>query len=321
MNTQADPRLDDAVAAALLPERDVRGHKGTFGRVSVVAGSLDYAGAALMAGTAALRMGAGLVTLFLPGSLQPYLAGRVPELITRALPELAPGEVDGPAAAALIEEQAHDALLVGPGLPATRGTHRLVMSLLAASGSTAVIDAGALGVLAENPGWPSRVQRSCVLTPHPGEAARLGIEAGETDTQRRSAAIDAAAGWHQVLVLKGARSVIARPEGPPMVSPFSVPALATAGSGDVLAGVIASWVAQGLEPFEAAALGVYVHGSAGENISQRLGDAGMLATDLLSELPRVRRYLDHVRQRQQGPRLGFEAPAAEAGPGARDRVR
>lgn len=265
-----------------------------------------------MAGTAALRMGAGLVTLFLPGSLQPFLAGRVPELITRAMPEISPGEVNGSAAAAEIADHPYDALLVGPGLRPGRGTSHLVDRLLRDQGSPVVVDAGALDALAGSPGWWERARRSCILTPHPGEFGRMGPPAGETDEERLAAALGAAAAWRQVIVLKGAATVIAKPDGQALVAPFSIPALATAGSGDVLAGAIASLVAQGLQPYEAAALGVYVHGSAGENISHRLGDAGMLATDLLAELPRVRRFLDQLRQRERGRRLGFDVPAAEA---------
>ena len=313
MSGELELTLDESLAASFLPERDRRGHKGTFGRVSVVAGSLDYAGAALMAGTAALRMGAGLVTLFLPRSVQPYLAGRVPELITRALPETAPGEVDGIAAAAAIDEQPHDALLVGPGLRPGRATTRLVSAVLAAPGSAVVVDAGALDAVAATPGWWERTQRACILTPHSGEFARLGRRAGKTDEERRAAAVEAARRWRQVVVLKGAGTVIAGMDGRSMVAPFHVPALATAGSGDVLAGAIASLLAQGVGPLEAAALGVYIHGRAGENLSQRLGDAGLMATDLLPELPRVRRFLDQLRQRQGGRRPGFDAPAAEGG--------
>ena len=129
MSPAAVPLIDADLAASLLPQRDRRGHKGTFGRVSVVAGSLDYAGAALMAGAAALRAGSGLVSLYLPVSLQPFLAGRVPELITRGLPEGAAGQVDAPAAAAVVvARRPCDALLVGPGLAPGRGTTRLVQS-------------------------------------------------------------------------------------------------------------------------------------------------------------------------------------------------
>ncbi|MFV2064981.1 MAG: NAD(P)H-hydrate dehydratase [Chloroflexota bacterium] len=306
--TEPSEIIGEAQAARLLPERDRRGHKGTFGRVVMVAGSLDYAGAALMAGTAALRTGGGLVTLCLPSSLQPALAGRVPELITRGLPEVSPGELDAVPAAASIVELEHDALLVGPGLRPGRGTSRLVGRLLAEDGAPAVVDAGALNALATVPGWWSRIVRRCVLTPHPGEFRRLGIEPGSDDGQRRRAALEAATAWGQVVVLKGAASVVAEPGGRVLVAPFELPGLATAGSGDVLAGIVTSLLGQGVEPFDAAALGVYLHGRAGEQLSERLGDAGLLATDLLLEIPRARRQLALLRGRDSGGQLGFVAP-------------
>jgi hydroxyethylthiazole kinase-like uncharacterized protein yjeF len=297
--------MDEAAAARLLPERDVRGHKGTFGRVLVVAGSLDYAGAALMAGSAALRAGSGLVTLCLPASLQPLLAGRVPEIITRALPETAPYEVDGPAAAATIAESPAEALLVGPGLRPGRGTTRLTEALLAADGPPAVVDAGALDALSRVPRWWSRLGRPVIVTPHPGEFARLDHEVAADDEARAEAAARAARAWGVTVVLKGAHTVVATADELTSL-PFEVPALATAGSGDILAGVIASLVGQGLAPHQAALLGVYIHGLAGQWLAERLGDAGVLATDLLTTVPRVRRHLVHERDR--AGRLGFEAP-------------
>ena len=300
--------LDEATAAAMLPQRDPRGHKGTFGRVLVVAGSLDYAGAALMSGAAALRAGSGLVTLCVPASLQPVLAGRVPELITRGLPEVAPYEIDADAAAAEIAETPADALLVGPGLAPGRGTTRITERLLAAEGPTAVVDAGALDALSRVPAWWTRLGRPVIVTPHPGEFARLGRDAGSDGETRRAAAAAASADWGVTVVLKGADSVIAGERI--LTAPFEVPALGTGGSGDVLAGVVTSLVGQGLPPFDAAALGVYLHARAGEDLSAHLGDAGLMATDLLSAIPRVRRGLETVRS--GSTRLGFEAPAGGA---------
>jgi NAD(P)H-hydrate epimerase len=287
--------LDERHAASLLPDRDPRGHKGTFGRVAIVAGSLDYAGAALMAAAAALRAGSGLVVLWLPASLQPHLAGRVPELVTRGWREAAPGETAPEAAAAAVLEEPQDVLLVGPGLRPGHATSRFVRILLEADGPPAVVDAEALGALAGQPGWPERLRRRCVLTPHPGELRRLGFEPGSADTERRAAALAAAARWSQVVVLKGAGTVIADPDGQALRAPFEVPALGTAGSGDVLAGIVASLIGQGLSPFDAAALGVWLHGRAGADLSADLGDAGLMATDLLAAIPRVRARLREGR--------------------------
>ena len=309
MTSPAGELLDEAAAAGLLPERDPRGHKGTFGRVVAVAGSLDYAGAALMCGAAAVRAGSGLVTLCVPASLQPLIIGRVPELITRGLPETEPFEVEADEAAADVAEMPHDALLIGPGLKAGRGTTRLTGALLALPGAPAVVDAGALEALSGLDGWWTRMARPLVLTPHPGEFARLGRQAGTDDAERRTAAAAAARDWSVVVVLKGAGTVVAAPDGRLLTAPFEVPALGSGGSGDVLAGVIASLIGQGSPPFEAAALGVYLHARAGEDISTQLGDAGMMATDLLPAIPLARRHLAAIRRGTSGSRLGFDAPA------------
>jgi NAD(P)H-hydrate epimerase len=259
-----------------------------------------------MSGAAALRGGAGLVSVCLPSSLQPLVAGRVPELITRGLPEVQPFEVDADAAAAEIGELACDALLLGPGLRPGRGTSRLTQQLLGSEGPAAVVDAGALDALSRLPGWWTRLARPVVVTPHPGEMARLGRPHGPADEERRATAEAAAAEWGVTVVLKGANTVVAEPAGRSLAAPFEVPALGTAGSGDVLAGVIAALVAQGLAPYEAAALGVYLHARAGQELSLSVGDAGLMATDLLPVIPRVR---DRLRQlRDGGGRVGFESP-------------
>lgn len=301
--------LDERTAATMLPPRDPRGHKGTFGRVLVVAGSLDYAGAALMSGAAALRGGAGLVTVCLPASLQPLVAGRVPELITHGLPEVRPFEVEADAAAAEVGELACDALLIGPGLRPGRGTSRLTQRLLGSEGPAAIVDAGALDALSRLPRWWTRLARPVVVTPHPGEMARLGRPHGSADDERRATAQVAAAEWGVTVVLKGANTIVAEPAGRSLAAPFEVPALGTAGSGDVLAGLIAALAGQGLAPFEAAALGVYLHARAGEELSVSVGDAGLMATDLLPAIPRVRAHLRQLRD--GGDRVGFGSPAGQ----------
>jgi NAD(P)H-hydrate epimerase len=284
--------LDAVRVASLLPPRAADGHKGTFGRVALVAGSLDYAGAGLLAASAALRGGAGLATLLVPASLQPVIAGRVPELITRPLPEVAPGEVDPVAAVTAVDAEAHDALVVGPGLAAGRTTVRLVERLLASGTAPAVVDAGALTALSAVPGWWRSITRPCVLTPHPGEFGRLAGEQPAGDVDRASAATSAARRWGQVVVLKGARTIVAAPvPGGTWRAPFSLPLLASAGTGDVLSGLIGALLAQGLAPVDAAAVGVFIHGLAGTELTTRLGDAGLLASDLLDELPVARTVL------------------------------
>ena len=313
--------MDDKIAAALLPERPARGHKGTFGKVLVIAGSLDYAGAALLVCRAAGRVGAGLVTLAVPESLQPLFAAKVVEATTMALPEDDVEEVDPEPAIARIRDHEHDAIVLGPGLRPGLATTDLVRRLLVAPDddpdpAPIVLDAEALRCMATLGEWWSGHLRPCVLTPHPGEFARLregaGIEGGadgdvgEDDAARRAAALAAAQAWGQVIVLKGAKTVIAEPDGTVTVAPFENPGLATGGTGDVLAGVIAGLLAQGLATGPAARLGVYLHGTAGDLIRERLGDAGLLASDLPDTIPLVRKRLAGVAERAKpGKRLGF----------------
>ena len=313
--------MDDRAAAALLPERPVRGHKGTFGKVLVIAGSLDYAGAALLVCRAAGRAGAGLVTLAVPESLQPLFAAKVVEATTMALPEDDVEEVDPEPAIARILDHEHDALVVGPGLRPGLATAELVRQLLAVPGADPtpapmVLDAEALRSMATLGEWWTGAVRPCVLTPHPGEFVRLregaAIEPadagdlGADDAARRSAASAAAGTWQQVVVLKGARTVIAEPDGTVTVVPFENPALASGGTGDVLAGIIGALLAQGLAPGPAARLGVYLHGTAGDVVRERIGDAGLLASDLPEAVPLVRKRLAAIAERNaSGKRVGF----------------
>jgi ADP-dependent NAD(P)H-hydrate dehydratase / NAD(P)H-hydrate epimerase len=297
--------LDDAAAAALLPPRPARGHKGTFGKLLVIAGSIDYAGAALLVCTAAARAGAGLVTLATLESLQPLFASKVVEATTLGLPEDDVEEVDPGEALTRILDHDHDAMVVGPGLKPSLSMTELIRGLLApdedGEPAPTVLDAEALRSLATVDDWEADVAARCVLTPHVGEFLRLreadGVDSKKLgdlvydDARRLAAARDAARDWGQVVVLKGARTVIAAPDGRTAVSPFENPALASGGTGDVLAGTIGALLAQGLDTFAAAQLGVYMHGSAGEQVSARLGDAGLLASDLTPELPLVRRRL------------------------------
>ena len=284
-------------AGALLPDRPSGAHKGTFGRVLIVAGSRNYVGAARLAATAAARAGAGLVTLAVPESLRGEVASGEPEATYLSLPESSPG-VHSPSAAGVVMDRVggYDALLVGCGLGLEDGTVEMVERLLYGEARLppTVIDADALNVLArsQEPEWWERLPRPAVVTPHPGEMGRLADEpAAAVQRDRIGTARRSAEKWNKVVVLKGAHTVVASPEGDAAVSPFANPGLASAGTGDVLAGVIAGLLAQGLDLGEAAALGVYLHGLAGERVRREMGDAGMLAGDLLPALPRAIRDL------------------------------
>jgi len=319
-------RLDDEAMARLIPVRDARGHKGTFGKMLVIAGSLDYAGAALLVCRAAGRAGAGLVTLAVPESLQPLFAAKVVEATTMPLPEDDVEEVDPEPALAAILDNEHDALVIGPGLRPSLATADLLRLVLTApeetAGPPAVLDAEALRTLASADEWWTSVTRPCVLTPHVGEFLRLRAGSGHApegdgdlntdDGARVRAATAAAAEWNQVVVLKGANTVIASPDGSAAMALFENPAMASGGTGDVLAGTIGALLAQGLAPYDAARLGVYLHGQAGELVRERLGDAGLLASDLPDAVPMVRKRLAALAERQRAGRtLGFGARVGE----------
>ena len=277
--------------ASRLPARPARSHKGTFGRVLVVAGSLEYAGAALLTGMGAARSGAGLVCLATPESVGTHLLGIMPELTSILLAEEAPGLIaPGGWRRLATEASSYDALVIGPGLGAQPNTLRRTRSFLGEVTRPVVVDADALNALADAERWWRPLHAPMVLTPHPGEFARLARQprdealAGD-DEARAEAARKAAITWGQVVVLKGARTVIATPDGVVVRSDVASPALATAGSGDVLAGAIGALLAGGLGPLEAAACGVAIHGAAGLLAEDRIGRAGVIARDLVALLP------------------------------------
>lgn len=263
-------------------------HKDQRGRVLVVGGSARWSGAPLLAGHAAMRCGAGVATLAVPRSLVLALAGRVPELTFLALPESQPGLVDPGAArhvADAIAERGFRALVVGPGLSRDEAARRFVLELCGRMTLPSVIDASALNALAATPGWPSRLPRDAVLTPHLGEARRLA--AGEVGEDRVSWTRERAGEWKATLLLKGPCTVVASPSGDLFTHDRPNPALATAGSGDVLAGCIGAFLAQGLDPFRAACVGTLVHGEAGALVAREVGETGALASDQIDRLPRA----------------------------------
>ena len=275
-----------------LPARSLSANKGTFGKVLVVAGSVNYIGAAYLACSAAMRVGAGLVTLATPASLQPVLASKLVETTYLPLPEAAPGELS-PQAAEVIRGEAgnYNTLLIGCGLGQSESVTGLVNSILLegkASLPQTIIDADALNILAKTPEWWKKLKGDAILTPHPGEMARLlNTTVEKVQADRVRVAEKAASDWGKTVVFKGACTVIVSPNGQTEISPLANPGLASAGTGDVLAGAIAGMAAQGLAPTDAAVSGVYIHGEAGEAVSERIGDAGMIASDLLPELPVV----------------------------------
>jgi hydroxyethylthiazole kinase-like uncharacterized protein yjeF len=281
--------IDQRWVAEHLPARPARAHKGSFGRLLVIAGSLEYAGAAVLAGLGAARAGAGLVCIALPESLVARLMGVVPELVALPLSEEAPGLI-APAGwrRLAMESNAYDAVVVGPGLGHLAATLRRTRSLIGELRRPTVVDADGLNALATGGSWWRKLNAPLVLTPHPGEFARLTgapEPPPDEDDARAAAAAEAAARFGQVVVLKGAHTVVAGPNGDLRSSGVATPALATAGSGDVLAGAAGAFLATGLDPLDAATCAVAVHGAAGLIAEQRIGRAGVIARDIANLLP------------------------------------
>lgn len=273
-----------------LPERWPAGHKGTFGRVLVVAGSRGMAGAATLAVRGAQRIGAGVVILAAPAGLNGVYATSVPEAMTMALPEDEAGALAKAAVGPVLDGlQRADAVVLGPGLGTGPGARAVVESVLEQARVPVVLDADALNIVASRP-EPLSSERGrslpLVLTPHPGEMARLlGTTAEQVAARPVEAAGEASRRWGAVVALKGAPTVTAEPEGHVYVNGSGSALLASGGSGDVLAGVVAGLLAQGATCVDAAVAGVYVHGRAGNLAAS--GPAGVLATETADALPRA----------------------------------
>jgi len=280
--------MDSRWAGSALPARPMNANKGSFGRVLVTAGSLNYIGAAYLACSGAQRAGAGLVTLATASSLQPILAAKLTEATYLPLPESQPGFIAAEAGDIITRQfSQYDVFLIGCGLGQDPSTVEFVSSLILEKElPLPVLDADALNILTKIPEWWQWLTDDAILTPHIVELSRLcGLGIDEIQADRLNITRRLAAEWHQTIVLKGAYTVVATTDGRWRLSPFANAGLASAGTGDVLAGVIAGLAAQGLTPFDAASLGVYLHGAAGEMVKEKLGDTGMLASDLLPALP------------------------------------
>ena len=290
-----DPAADllPAPEAVMIPERPKDAHKGTFGTAVVLAGSLGLTGAAYLAATGAARAGAGLVKLLVAGTIYPILATKCTEVMATPLAEVAPGAVGHAAYDSILRHLASAQVgVIGPGLGRDSSTWRLVVDLAQRAQCPLVIDADGLNALADSPRARARLGTHRVLTPHPGELSRLtGRTIGAIEADRTAAARKAAKEWGAIVVLKGAHTLVAHPDGRVSEDPHEVPALATGGTGDVLSGIIGGLIAQGSDPFSAAVTGVYIHAAAGRRISQRIGESGLLAGDLLMEIPLVMNIL------------------------------
>ncbi|MGE5590404.1 MAG: NAD(P)H-hydrate dehydratase [Bacillota bacterium] len=272
---------------AWLPRRQPDAHKGTAGHLLVLAGSRGLTGAAILASRSGLRTGAGLVTLALPGSLQPLAASRQDEVMTLPVAETAAQSLSERAWTAVLDFLGRcRALALGPGFGRDSEPMALAARAAVEAPVPAVLDADGLQALAGRLDLLQGAAAPRVLTPHPGEmAALLGRTVEQVQDDRISTAREAARLSGAVVVLKGAPTVVARPDGEARLNPTGNPALGTAGSGDVLTGVIGGLLAQGLGPWEAAVGGVYVHGLSGDLAAAELGPVGVLAGDISERIP------------------------------------
>jgi NAD(P)H-hydrate epimerase len=293
--TRAEPNMawfDDVSAYAHRCARPAQSHKGLFGHLLVVAGSTGKTGAASLVAEGALRSGVGLVTAAAPLSIRAEIAGRRSEVMTEPLAETVSGSLSEDAADTVRNlVAARDALAIGPGLGTDDETVSAVVNVLTGADTPTVVDADALNALAAR--GPETIRRigtagPRVLTPHPGEAARLvGTSTPEIQADRPAAAREIARMSGCVVTLKGHRTVVAHPDGRLSFNATGNPAMATGGTGDVLTGVIGALLARGLVPWDAARLGVWIHGRAGDLAAEEIGPAGIVAGDLTARIPRA----------------------------------
>ena len=283
-------RTTASLVRGFLPSRPGGAHKGTFGRALVVTGSSRYIGAAYLSAAAAARAGAGLVTLAVPQSIQPVVAAKATECTFLPLPDSKDHLASDALDSILGALPKYRAILVGCGLGDEPETFALVRALVdslraAADAPPLVLDADGINALAGLE-LEGTLPKNTILTPHAGELGRLLQQpAADVDAARLHLAPQCAADWGAVLLAKGAPSVTATPDGSTWINPHRNPALATAGTGDVLAGITVGLLAQGVSPAHAAVAGAFIHGESGERVRSRLGESGLLASDLLDEIP------------------------------------
>lgn len=283
------------LVAELLPIRPPDGHKGDFGKVLLVAGSTGLTGAAVLAGQACARAGSGLVKIACPRTVQPVIASHLVEVMSHPLPDVAKkgalavrslGEIR-----ALLRE--HDAMVLGPGVGRHRETFDLVRRLLDHLATPTIIDADGLNALAEHLDLIRECSAPMVLTPHPGEFKRLTGETVPDNIHEKIALVrDVATNLGVIMVLKGSPTIVAQPGGPVYLNQTGNEGMATGGSGDVLSGVIGSFLGQGMEAIEAAVAGVFVHGLAGDLAAEKLTSRAMIAGDIVRFLPEAFRLLE-----------------------------
>jgi NAD(P)H-hydrate epimerase len=308
--------LEEARVRALLPRRRLGGHKGSYGHLLILAGSPGKTGAAALCAAAAVRGGAGLVTVATADDALRVVQGRVPEAMCERF--LAPGsesatDVEIALARLRMLLEGKRALAVGPGIETSAGMAALLRRLVAELELPCVIDADGLNLLAAAPEALAGARAPLALTPHPGEMARLaGLPLAAVQADRMAITRALAARLRAWVALKGARTVIATPDGTAFINPTGNPGMGSGGTGDVLTGMVGALLAQGLTPFDALQVATYAHGRAGDEARDRSGEMGLSAGDLLRSLPRVLRRLEtpssSLAVDDAGPRL---APVVE----------
>jgi NAD(P)H-hydrate epimerase len=298
--------------AGFLPKRPLDAHKGTFGTAVITAGSINYTGAVLLAAEAAYRSGVGLVRAAIPGMIHSAIAGQIPEVTWLLLPHESGVIAEAGAEVILKHLDKATAMLIGPGLETEETTRHFIKRLFSQQGKKSkgnvigfvpseteevspkspaklpplVIDADGLRILAEIPDWWKLIPPGSILTPHPGEMAALtGLSVKEIQEKRIDLALHYAKEWNQIVILKGALTVIAAPDGHASISTCANPSLARAGSGDLLAGLITGFLAQGVKPVDAARLAVWIHGNCGDLASEDVDAAAILPSDLVAQIP------------------------------------
>jgi len=282
--------LSPEMMRSLIPARPPSSHKGTFGHAGIIAGSPGKTGAPAMAALGALRVGTGLVTVATPQSVSSILESKLLEVMTESMPESSQHLLGMEAHPALLTFASHkSALAFGPGLGVSPETTELLCHLLPQLDAPCVLDADALNGLAHHGQVFSSMKQPPILTPHPGEMARL-LEASsskQVNEDRIGVSRQFAMQHGVILVLKGARTVIAEPQGQVAICPTGNPGMASAGMGDVLTGMIAGLLAQGLSAWDAARAGVYLHGLAGDLAAVTIGEPGLIAGDVITAIPQA----------------------------------
>lgn len=269
-----------------LKPRAVDAHKGDFGKVCIIAGSIGMSGAAALAGRAALRAGAGLVRVATPKSVLPIVASIEPSFTTIALPEDNDGKISAKAINIILDAASeNDAVAFGPGIGISGELKTILQTLLEQENLRLIIDADGLNNLAGIKDWSGRLKAEAILTPHPGEMKRLwqGLFREELPSERQQQAVQLAQKTKTIVALKGAGTVVSDDEKV-YINKTGNPGMATAGSGDVLTGVITALMGQGLSNFDATVLGVYIHGLAGDIAAEKVDQVSLIATDIIEAL-------------------------------------